>query len=73
MVFYAQNLAQFLQIKTQNVNFEWILGPNDPFRLFAHNILCPTGPIEEEKSNDTLPLNTLLLDFCPLTFTLFGN
>ena len=31
----------------QNVNFEWFLGPNDPFRIFSHYILCPTGPTEE--------------------------
>ena len=33
--------------KPQNVNFEWFLGPNDPFRLFSHYILCPTRPMEE--------------------------
>ena len=33
--------------KTQNVNFEWFLGPNSPFCLFSHYLLCPTGPVEE--------------------------
>ena len=35
---------------TQNVNFEWIIGPNDPFRLFSHYILCPIGPTKEENA-----------------------
>ena len=38
-------------------NFSF-LGPNEPFRLCSHNILCPTGPIKEENC-DTLPLRIL--------------
>ena len=27
--------------------FRSFLGPNEPFRLFSHHILCPTGPMKE--------------------------
>ena len=27
--------------------FRSFLGPNEPFRLFPHHILCPTGPMKE--------------------------
>ena len=35
--------------KAQNVNFEWFVGPHDPFCLFSHYILCPTEPMEKFK------------------------
>ena len=41
------------------------LGPNGPFRLFSHHILCPTGPMEEKKICDTLPLMHLFLSMQP--------
>ena len=56
----------------QNVNFEWFLRPNDPFRLYSYCILCPTGPMEEQKKI-TIPLplkNTTILATTSLTLTM---
>ena len=33
--------------KGQICVFGWFLGPNEPFRLFSHHILCPTGLMKE--------------------------
>ena len=37
----------FHGFKAQNMIFEWSIGQNDLFCLFFHNILWPTGPMEE--------------------------
>ena len=43
--------------KGQICVFGSFLGPNGPFRLFSHHILCSTGPMKEKEIFcDTLPL-----------------
>ena len=62
-----KKLFQILSLKkAQNVNFEWFLGPDDPFRLFSHYILCPTEPMEEEKKLRYPPFQMCLLSADPV-------
>ena len=40
-------ITVFKTASTDWIGFRPFLGPNEPFRLFSHHILCPTGPMKE--------------------------